>query len=170
MKTDYNITQTLQRKMTALLGLICILNLAPVFSYPDGAPAQACVNIYPAGHINVTRDLNHTGEAWLNLDSFKGGSYIPGNKYTFTLQCTEQFDGMLVQGRLTADGKTPVGTFSSTDILRLSNCDPPNVRIFIYIIIYVHVKQYYNHACMRCSHSIFTTIHAERCDPHERRR
>lgn len=82
MKTDYNITQTLQRKMTALLGLICILNLAPVFSYPKGAPAQACVNIYPAGHINVTRDLNHTGEAWLNLDSFKGGSYIPGNKYT----------------------------------------------------------------------------------------
>ena len=43
------------------------------------------------------------------------------------LKGTEVFKGLLVQARLMADQKTPVGNFTAGGVVKLSACDIPSV-------------------------------------------
>ena len=44
-----------------------------------------------------------------------------------TLTSTDVFLGLLVQGRVTADGSTPAGMFATTMDVKLSSCNPADV-------------------------------------------
>ena len=47
-----------------------------------------------------------------------------------TLTSTDVFLGLLVQGRVTADGSTPAGMFATTMDVKLSSCNPADVSFF----------------------------------------
>ncbi|CAI8039689.1 Reelin domain-containing protein 1 [Geodia barretti] len=103
--------------------------------YSTGAPASACSDIYPVGHLGTSQDLS-TNPFQLSLSDFDqtyGGEiyYVPGQDYTLTLSGSggEQFRGFLVQARAVADG-FPVGTFiDGGDDQTLSSCDPPESAV-----------------------------------------
>lgn len=96
---------------------------------PDGAPAAACANIFPEGHVDVPRIITGGRNASLDVAAFNG-SYIPGATYTLNLTSPVVYLGLLVQARLTADGRTPVGKFIVTpNVTKLSNCNPANSAV-----------------------------------------
>ena len=68
--------------------LLALLAPATVHAFPTGAPAEACVDIYPVGHAEtaVSQDLgNNPFQIDLShMDHSHGGSvyYVPGRAYT----------------------------------------------------------------------------------------
>ncbi|CAI8037839.1 Neurogenic locus notch homolog protein 1 [Geodia barretti] len=119
----------------SMLFLLLVIVVVGVHCYSTGAPASACSDIYPVGHLGTSQDLS-TNPFQLSLSDFDqtyGGEiyYVPGQDYTLTLSGSggEQFRGFLVQARALADG-SPVGTFiDNGDDQTLSSCNPPESAI-----------------------------------------
>ncbi|CAI8037842.1 Neurogenic locus notch homolog protein 1 [Geodia barretti] len=119
----------------SMLFLLLVIVVVGVHCYSTGAPASACSDIYPVGHLGTSQDLS-TNPFQLSLSDFDqtyGGEiyYVPGQDYTLTLSGSggEQFRGFLVQARALADG-SPVGTFiDNRDDQTLSSCNPPESAV-----------------------------------------
>ena len=108
--------------MKSLPQLFLLSLLAVTNAYRLGAPIESCALLYPIGHNYVVRNSSATASLDLNISAFTNGSYIPGNVYTLILESTVIYRGFLVQGRLKADERTPVGKFSIANGVRLMDC------------------------------------------------
>ena len=73
---------------------------ATVHSFPGGAPANACTDIYPVGHPGDSQDLD-TSPFQLNISDFDetyGGEfyYVPGGNYTCEIELPCKADAKFI--------------------------------------------------------------------------
>ncbi|KAL5509380.1 hypothetical protein EMCRGX_G004744 [Ephydatia muelleri] len=107
---DHNIIMS-KAKCRKMLYVAALLSIAVVArAMINGAPSSACTDISPAlGHSGASQSLDNSPFS-LNVSALTAaGGYTPGQTYTLTLTGTQQYRGLLVQGRR---GTTPVGSFS----------------------------------------------------------
>jgi len=127
-----------------VVAVLCLLaaTALQVYALPNGAPIGACADIQPMGPHIGNDPLNSANMSnipfQLDLSQFRcpsgvaGYCYVPGATYQLTLSGvgSQQFRGLLVQGRQYFDMTQPVGTFTGfTANTRASACTPAEVPI-----------------------------------------
>ena len=75
--------------MKVVVAILLLAAAALVHALPTGAPAAACPNIFPVGHINPANNITDVNQGPFALDisalastDGMGYAYVPGTTYT----------------------------------------------------------------------------------------
>ncbi|XP_025110852.1 putative defense protein 3 [Pomacea canaliculata] len=112
-----------------LLSAVLLSCCGPSLAYPDGAPTEACTNMFPSGHHADAQSSTPPYELTVSSTSLTAS-----NVYTVTLKVksgqTTTFKGLFVQARLAdnCNNTSPHGTFTvpSDGFLKLTPCTVAN--------------------------------------------
>ncbi|PVD23106.1 hypothetical protein C0Q70_16368 [Pomacea canaliculata] len=112
-----------------LLSAVLLSCCGPSLAYPDGAPKEACTNMFPIGHHADAQSSTPPYELTVSSTNLTAST-----QYTVTLRVksgqTTTFKGLFVQARLAdnCNNVSPQGTFTvpSDGFLKLTQCTVAN--------------------------------------------